>query len=191
MLIVSTNMPTSWLRNARREWATNVSAGPSEGGFVEPVALQSRPLLRFTADVNPNYYASMENLFIECNGMEKGFFVKCPLPADHQATAVAIGTGTGASQTLQLMISRGQTWAALYPIDGTITIYSNAVATVQGVDWTLGLLGEITGTFTLGHAITATFQFKTAFRFLENSMTTMLEYNNLQTPQQISFEEIP
>lgn len=191
MQLVSTNMPSSWLKGARREWKTNVAAEPSESGIVEPVGLQTRPFLRFTVDVNPSYFTAMENLFIECNGMEKGFLVKCPLAADHQITNVPIGTGTGASQNLQLLVSRGQTWNALYPIDGTITIYSNGTPTTQGGDWMLGLLGVITGTFTSGHAITATFQKKDAFRFLENSMVTMLEARRLQTPQQVSFEEIP
>ena len=190
MELLTTEMPTSWLRGARREWVTNVVREPSESGVIAPVAHQTRPFLRFTLDINADYVAAMEDLFVEANGPEKAFLCKAPLPRDHQATAVPLGVnGTGALQTIQLKIKRGQTWDAYYPIAGTITIYANAVA-VSGGAWTLGLLGSIAGTFPSGQALTATFQYKTIFGFLENALVTLLEYGRLQKPQQVRIEEI-
>lgn len=187
MQTLSTEMPTSWLRGSRREWVTSVVSEPSESGVREPVAQQVRPFLRFTIDLNPNNVADIENLFIEANGPEKAWLCKPPLMRDHQMTAVPIGTGTGSPQSLQLMILRGQSWAALDPIADTITIYGNGSPLVG---WTLGDDGIVSGTATLGHAVTATFQFKTRFAFLEQSLTTMLDAANWQGAQQVSFEEI-
>lgn len=191
MQLLSTEMPSDWLQGVRREWVTSVVREPSEGGVVEPVAQQIRPLLRFTVDVFQNNSEAMENLYIEANGPEMAFLCKCPLTRDHQMTAVPLGVnGTGApGQTIQLKIKRGQTWDAYYPIAGTITIYANGVA-VSGGDWTLGLLGSITGTFPSGQALTATFQYKTKFGFLENSLVTVLQEETQQRPQQVAIEEI-
>lgn len=191
MQVLSTEMPTWWLDGARREWVTSVIRDPSEAGVVEPVAQQTRPLLRFTVDVDHENGEALENLFIEANGPEKAFLCQCPLERDHyQSAAVTIGTATGSLQSMQLLISRGQTWGMLYPIDGTIIVYSNGTPLVQGVNWTLGALGLIAITSTSGHAITARAKYKTRFGFLENSLTTVLDQGLRQTPQQVSFEEI-
>lgn len=191
MEILSTEMPGRWLDGARREWATSVVVEPSESGIVEPVAQQLRPFLRFTFNADPRDSAALENLFIEANGPEKGFLCKAPLVRDHRVTGVPIGTATGSAQALQLKIKRGQTWDMLYPIDGTITLYANATPLVQGTDWTLGLLGAVTVTATLGAALTIDADYKTAFRLLENSQVTLLEKGVIQTVQQVSIEEIP
>lgn len=185
--VIATELPSNWLNGARREWVTSVISEPSESGVRTPVAQQVRPFLRFTFDVSENYMAAMEDHYIEANGPEMAFLCQPPLARDHQATAVPIGTGTGASQSLQLMIRKGQSWAALYPIPGTITIYGNGTPLVG---WTLGLLGVVTGTATLGHAVTATFKYKTLFAYLENSFVTMMEYGSRQRPQQVRIEEV-
>lgn len=190
MQLLSTEMPTEWLEGARREWVTSVVREPSEGGVVEPVAQQIRPLLRFTVDILESNSEAMENLFVEANGPEMAFLCKCPLTRDFQATAVPLGVnGTGSPQTIQLKIKRGQTWDAYYPIAGTITIYANGVA-VSGGSWTLGLLGTITGTFPSGEALSATFEYKTKFGFTEQSMVTVLTLDHIQRPQQVAVEEI-
>jgi len=183
-------MPAVWLTGAQRAWITSTSAEKSDGGIVSPVARLDRALLQFTFSVFLDDIDDVENLFVQVDGPANGFFCKPPLTRDHKVTGGALGTATGAAQNVQLTITRGKIWNALYPIEATIIIYANGVALSEAV-WSLGALGVVTVTATAGQTLTATFEYRTPFRFVEDSLETNIQAPDIETVQSVTIEEIP
>ena len=108
-------------------------------------------------------------------------------------TGQNLGVSTGIATVYQLQITRGQSWNALYPIESTIIVYSNGIPLATSpATWTLGSDGEITITAPSSTVITVDFEYRTAFRFIEESLVTTLDANGfVQTVQQVTIEEIP
>lgn len=191
MDIVNSELDVEWLVGATVSYIDNVIAEASEGGVVEPVGLQSRPLLQATFSTwDSNEVVAM---FATTRSGRKAFFIRPPVDRYRKVTAATLGTATGAEQSFQLQISLGAlTWDALYPDESTIIIYGNA-APIAGSAWELGDGGIVTvdaGALTAGHTVTVTFEYKTAVRFVEPELQETIETIDLQVIQTVTVREV-
>jgi len=191
MEIVNSELDVDWMMGATVSYIDSVIAEPSESGVVEPVGRQSRPLLQATfATWESDEVAAM---FGTTFSGRKAFFIRPPVDRFKKVTNALIGTATGAEQTFQLQISLGTlTWNALYPDEDTIVISGDGTPILSSA-WSLGADGLVTvdaGALTVGHTVTATFEYMTAVRFLEAELEQTIETVDLQTIQTVTVREV-
>jgi len=189
--ILDTELDVDWLQGAQITYVDSVVAEPSDGGVITPVGRQVRPLLQATFETWDA--AEVAAMFGTTRSGRKAFFIRPPVDRYKKVTGAALGTATGAEQTFQLQISLGElTWNALYPVESTIIIYGNGVA-ISDSAWTLGDDGEVTvdaAALTNGHSVTATFEYKTAVRFIEAQLEETIQTLYLQTIQTVTVREV-
>jgi len=191
MEIVSSELDVEWLMGAQVTYIDSVVAEESDGGVVAPVGRQTRPLMQATFSTwDADEVAAM---FGTTRSGRKAFFIRPPVERYKKVTAATIGTATGAAQTFQLQISLGTlSWDALYPVESTIIIYGNGTPILSST-WELGDDGQVTvdaGALTNGHTVTATFEYKTAVRFVEAELEQTIETVDLVTIQTVTVREV-
>jgi len=189
--IVNSELVVEWFMGAQITYVDSVLAEPSDSGVVSPVGRQARPLMQATFSTwDSDLVAAM---FGTTRSGRKAFFIRPPVDRYKKVMAATIGTATGAEQTFQLQISLGTlTWDALYPVEDTIIIYGNGVQ-IAGSAWELGDAGAVivdAGALTNGHTVTATFEYKTAVRFVEAELEQTIETVDLQTIQSVTVREV-
>lgn len=186
--ILDAELTAEFYEPTQISWIGSVSAEPSDGGYVEPVSRQSRPLLQMTFatwDVS-----LVRNMFFNTDCGRKAFFIRPPLEALYVFTAKTLGTATGLEQEIQLTVTVGSvSWAALYVDD--LTLYANGVEIAEA-DYT-----EEDGLITLepsstrgGQAITADYQVKYAVRFVEAELSQEIQANDFESIQSATVREI-
>lgn len=189
MEILSSELTVLWLSGAQVTWAGSVDSEPSEGGYVEPVSRQARPLLQITFSTLEA--AEVETMFFNTDCGRKGFFIKPYAKARwYDFSGVSLGTATGAEQTFQLSVTIGTiSWNALY-VD-TITLYANGVE-ISAADWSEanGLITLDADTDRIGQTITADYQVKYAVRFVEDQLSDLIETVDRETIQSVTVREI-
>lgn len=189
--IVSSELDVVWLSGAQVSYVGSVVAEASDGGVVSPVSRQSRPLMQATFSTIE--IASVWAMFGTTRSGQKGFFIRPPIDRFKKVTAGSIGTATGLAQTFQLKISLGTlTWDALYPVEATLIIYGNGTP-ISSSTWELGDDGEVAvdaGALTNGHAVTATFEYKTAVRFVEGELEETIQTVDYEEIQSVTVREV-
>lgn len=192
MEIVSSELTVKWETGCQIGYVDEVIAEPSDGGYVDPVAKQTRPLMQATfATVE---VAAVRAMYGTTRSGRKGFFVKPPLDAFKKVTGATLGIATGSEQTFQLKIALGTLeWNALYPDAATLIVYDNGSALTVTTHYTLGALGVVTllAGRTPGHTITATFEYKTAVRFIDAELSeTLIETVDNEMLQSLTIREV-
>lgn len=188
MEILDAELVVEWIDTGLISWVGSVAAEDSEGGYLEPVSRQSRPLLQATLgtwDV-----VAVETMFFNTDCGRKAFFIRPPVERFYLFENVSLGTATGLEQQFQLQVTFGSiSWDALYVED--IVLYANGVA-IDDDDWS-----ESDGLVTLepssvrgGQAITATYEIKYAVRFVEPELQQELVTPNFQRIQTFTVREI-
>jgi hypothetical protein len=191
MNIIDIELPNTWLSGATLSWVNSTVDDPSESGFRQPIARQSRPLQQWTFSVWCDDAIAFENYYFQVNGPANGFFARPPLLRLYKVTDHTIGTATGSSQVIQLTLTRGgRTWDMLDPVESTMTVYSNGVALTPVTDWSLAPLGLLTVNSTAGHTLTITTEYKTRFKFLNDELTVDVQSPDIEMPQQAMIQEI-
>jgi hypothetical protein len=188
MEILSSELTVTWLSGLQVSWIGSVSAEPSEGGYVEPVSRQSRPLLQMTG--GSIEVTEVQNMFFNTDCGRKGFFIKPPIERLYVVTAKNLGAATGAEQDFQLTVTVGSvSWDALY-VDN-ITLYANGVE-ISESDWAEddGLITLDADTGRTGQTITADYEIKWAVRFVEETLEQTIETADYETIQTVTLREI-
>lgn len=191
MQIVDSELSVKWEVGAQIGYIDSVVADPSEGGVVSPTGRQTRPLMQATFSTIE--IAAVWAMFGTTRSGVKGFFIRPPVERFKKVTMAPLGTATGASQTFQLQVSLGTlSWDALYPVESTIILYDNETP-IDETDWSLGDDGEITldaDGGRAGHTIKATFEYKTAVRFVDAELQETVESVELETIQTVTVREV-
>lgn len=191
MQIVNSELTVFWLSGAQISYVDSVIAEESDGGFMQPINRQTRPLLQMTFETLEA--AEIMAMFGTTRSGRLGFFIRPPLERFYKVTAATLGIATGSSQAFQLQISLGTlTWDALYPVESTILIYKNAVLISDSL-WALGDDGVVTldaGAASNGQTITATFEYKTAVRFVDPELGATIETPDYETIQSCTLREV-
>lgn len=188
MEILNSELVVDWIDTGLISWIGSVVAEESDGGYVEPVSRQSRPLLQATLgswDV-----VAVENMFFNTDCGRKAFFIRPPVERLYLFEDITLGTATGLEQEFQLSVIRGSvSWDALY-VDN-IVLYANDVEIPEG-DWS-----EDDGLITLepsstrgGQTITAAYQVKYAVRFVDAELQQELITADFQRIQTFTVREI-
>lgn len=194
MQVVDAELTVDWLMGAQISYVDDVVAEESDGGVVEPIGRRTRPLMQATFSTWDA--ALVRAMFGTTRGGRLGFFIRPPVEHFKKVTGATLGTATGAEQVFQLEISLGTlSWPALYPVESTLIVYDNGTPIVVGspAAWTLGDDGELTlsaGAVTAGHTVTATFEYKTAVRFVDPELQETIETLELQTIQSLTVREV-
>lgn len=188
MQVLDSELVVEWIDTGIVTWVGSVIAEPSQGGVVEPVAQQSRPLLQATLGTWDA--ADVQTMFMNTNCGEKAFFIRPPDEHFYLFEGVALGTATGLEQEFQLQVTFGSlSWDAIY-VDN-IVLYANGVAISDG-DW-----AEANGLVTLepssvrgGQAITADYQIKYAVRFVEPELEQTIVIPGFRQIQTFTVREV-
>ncbi len=188
MEILSSELTVLWLDGLQIAHVGSVVREKSEGGYLEPVSRQSRPLLQMTGSTLEA--SEVRAMFFNTDCGRKAFFIKPPLASLYVVTGRALGTATGVEQVFTLTNVIGSiSWPALY-VD-TITLYANGVA-ISGSDWDEDG-GDVTleaDTGRTGQAITADYQIKYAVSFVEDQLSEQVETVDRETIQSVTMLEI-
>lgn len=191
MEIINAELTADWYTTASIGYVDSVVAEVSDSGVVQPINRQIRPLLQATFgtwDVD-----LVEAMFGSTRSGRKAFFIRPPIERFRKVTGAVVGLATGASQTFQLYISRGDlAWNALYPVEATIVMAKNGV-TISDANWSLGANGVVTlaaGAASSGQTITATFEYLTAVRFVDPELLQGIETADLQIIQSVTIREV-
>lgn len=191
MEIVNSELTVTWSSGAQVGYVDQVVAELSDGGYVDPVGRQTRPLMQATfATVE---VAAVRAMYGTTRSGRKGFFIRPPLEAFYKVTGATLGTVTGSEQTFQLAVSLGTlTWDALYPDTSTIIIYDDGTPLTLTTHYTVGALGVITllAGRTAGHTITTTFEYKTAVRFVDAELSEEVQTVDYETLQSCTIREV-
>lgn len=190
MEIVDSELTVTWLSGAQINYVDNVVSEPSEGGKIEPVGRQSRPLLQATFGTTE--VAAVWAMFGTTRSGRKGFFVRPPVDRFKKVTGATLGTATGAEQTFTLKIALGTLeWDALYPVEATLILYANAVE-ISSSDWSLDA-PEVTldaDTGRIGQTITATFEYKTAVHIVDAELSETIQTVDYEQIQTLTVREV-
>lgn len=193
MEIVASELSIAWLDGAQISYVDSVIADESDGGVVDPIGRQTRPLLQAT--ISTLDVASVWTMFGTTRSGRKGFLIRPPLDRFKKVTAAALGTATGASQTFQLQVSLGTlSWDALYPVESTILLYANGLL-ISDSQWALTASpsGEVVldaASSRVGQAITATFEYYTAVRFVDAELQETIDTIDRQEIQSFTVREV-
>lgn len=188
MEILDAELTAEWLDPTQISWVGNVVSEESEGGKVEPVSRQARPL--FQATFATFDAEAVQTMFFNTDCGRKAFFIRPPVERFYLFENVALGTATGLEQEFQLEVTIGSvSWDALY-VDN-VTLYANGVA-ISDADWE-----EDEGLVTLepsstrgGQAIEATYQIKYAVRIVDPQLDQQIVTADFQTIQTLTVREI-
>lgn len=191
MQILNSELIVEWVTGAQISYVGSVSAEVSDGGAVQPVSRQSRPLMQATFgtfDIDDVW-----EMFGSTNFGVKGFMIRPPVDRFKQVTRAPLGFSNGSSQTFQLQISLGSmVWSALYPVASTIVVYDNGTPILSSA-WTLGSDGQLTlhaGAISASHAVTVSFEYMTAVRFVDPELQSTVPAKGIQQIQSVTVREI-
>lgn len=188
MQILDVELDVEWIDTGIVTWVGDVIAEPSQGGVVEPVSRQSRPL--FQATLGTWDVAAVQTMFMNTNCGEKGFLIRPPDEDLYLFEGVALGTATGLEQEFQLQATFGTlSWDALYVDD--ITLYANGVA-IPDDDWSenLGLVTLEASSTRGGQAIAADFANLFAVRFVEPELEQTIVIPGFRQIQTFTVREV-
>jgi hypothetical protein len=190
--IVNSELDVLWLSGAQISYVDSVLAEPSDGGVMSPVGRQSRPLMQATFSTRE--VDDVWDMFGTTRSGRRGFFIRPPVDRFKTVTAAVLGVASGAEEEFQLEISLGTlTWPALYPVESTIIVYANAVA-ITSSNWELGDDGVLTLLATspsrAGQAITVTFEYKTAVRFVDAELQDTIDAPDHEVIQTCTVREV-
>ncbi len=190
MEILDAELTVTWLSGAQISWVGSVVAEPSEGGYVQPVSRQARPLLHAT--FSSRDAIAVQTMFFNTDCGRKAFFLRPPLERLYKFTGVALGIATGSSQAFQLTQSVGSiSWAALYPDESSIILYANG-SPISESDWSqaLGLVTLDADGGRSSQAITADYEIRYAVRFVEEQLNETVEVVDYEVIQSLTVSEI-
>jgi hypothetical protein len=190
--IVNSELDVSWLSGAQISYVDSVVAEPSDGGVMSPVGRQSRPLMQATFSTRE--VDDVWDMFGTTRSGRKGFFIRPPVERFKKVTEAALGIASGSEQEFQLEIALGTlTWSALYPVESTIIVYANGVALSDAL-WNLGDDGVLTLLATSpslsSQAITVTFEYKTAVRFVDAELQDTIDAPDHEVIQTCTVREV-
>lgn len=189
MEIYNAELTVTMLSGAQIAWVGSVVAEPSEGGYVQPISRQSRPLLQVTFGTIEA--EEVHTMFFNTDCGRKAFYYRpIPLTRFYEFTDVALGNATGAEETFQLQFTYGSiAWDALY-VDN-IVLYANG-SEINESDWSEddGLITLDADTGRTGQAITADYQVKFIMRFVESELSTGIETADFETIQTVTLREV-
>lgn len=192
MEIYNGELDVFWLSGAQIGYVDSLAGEESDGGNAAPVNRQVRPLMQATFGTLEA--SEVRAMFGNTRSGSKAFFIRPPLDSFRKVTGATLGTATGSEQIFQLKIALGAvTWDALYPDPTTLIVYDDGSPLVVTTDYTLGDLGVVTllAGITAGHTITATFEYKTAVRFVDPQLSQTIETVDREEVQSLTVREIP
>jgi len=166
-----------------------------KSGVTRRTAIRSRPRYRYSASyqhITPAKTALVISAFNACQGSAVGFRFKDW--ADYSVTAEPIGDTPGAnSDPVQLFKSytfggTTITRPIKKPVNGTVTVYQNAIAKTGTLDTTTGIFTPSTA-WTASLPLTWTGQFDVPVRFSSDEL--MFDFNTLNAlSSNVDLEEV-
>lgn len=187
---VNSELSVTWHSGAQINYVDNVVAEPSEGGVVEPVGVQSRPLLRMTFDTNDA--AAARAMFGTTRSGRKSFLIRVPVDAYSKVTNATLGTATGLAQDFTLKIALGTLeWDADYAVESTIIVYDNGTPISDSVwSFVAPVLSLDAAAIASGHTVNVTFEYNRKVHYAEFELPDMVQTVDYETIQNMTLNEV-
>lgn len=188
--LVNSELSVTWHSGAQIDYLDSIVAEKSQGGLVEPVAHQSRPLLVMTFSTNDATAARA--MFGTTRSGRKAFLIRVPIDAYKKVTAATLGTATGLAQDFTLKIALGTLeWDATYAVESTIIVYDNGTPISDSVwSWAAPVLSLDAGAIASGHTVTVTFEYNRKVHFADFTLPDVVQTVDYETIQSMTLEEV-
>lgn len=187
---VNSELSVTWHSGAQIDYVDNVVAEPSQGGAIEPVGFQTRPLLRVTFSTNDATAARA--MFGTTRSGRKSFLVRVPIDAYSKVTGATLGTATGLAQDFTLKIALGTLeWDADYAVESTIVVKDNGTPVSSSVwSFVAPTLSLDAGAIASGHTVTVDFYYNRKVHYSDFELPDVVETVDYETIQSMTLTEV-
>lgn len=187
---VNSELTVDWQAGAQITYVDSIVAEPSQGGVIEPVGFQSRPLLVMTFDTVDA--AAVRAMFGTTRSGRKSFLIRVPIDAYSKVTGATLGIATGLAQDFTLKIALGTLeWDADYAVESTIVVYDNGVPVLDSAwSFVAPTLSLDPGAIAASHAVTVDFEYNRKVHFAEFELPDVIPTINFETIQSMTLNEV-